>query len=257
MNTDLLYCKKCHTPKQCRINVFGKERTVTALCQCEQDRLENEQRARKESEQADKIRMLKANALQDKALLNYTFARDNETNMTMKYARCYAKNWEEMKARGQGLLLWGGIGTGKTFAAACIAHTLMDNGVSVLMTNFARILNSLSGMYSKDRNAYLESLNEFSLLIIDDLGIERNSEYVLEQVYNIIDSRYLSCLPFIITTNLPLSQMQNPSDLAHARIYDRILERCTPICFSGKNYRKLNASINRDESIELLTDIIM
>ncbi len=58
------------------------------------------------------------------------------------------------------------------------------------MTNFSRILNILTGMYSDDRNRFIESFNQYSLLIIDDLGIERNSEFALEQVFNIIDSRY-------------------------------------------------------------------
>ena len=109
-------------------------------------------------------------------------------------------------------------------------------------------------MFSEDRNKYLASFNYFSLLIIDDLGIERNSEYALEQVYNVVDSRYLSRLPFIITTNLPLAELQAPKDLAHARIYDRVLECCTPICFSGKNYRRDNAAANKTEAARLLNE---
>lgn len=61
------------------------------------------------------------------------------------------------------------------------------------------------------------------MLIIDDLGVERSSEYALEQVYNVVDSRYLSRLPFIVTTNLTLNELKKPLDLARARIYDRIL----------------------------------
>lgn len=250
----LLYCGKCRTPKQCRIELFREERTVSVLCQCEKERLVAEKAAEEERTRLQKIRMLKANALQDKVLLGYTFELDDGTNPAMKYAHRYVEHWAIMRECGQGLLLWGGIGTGKTFAAACIAHALTEQSVPVLMTNFSKILNSLSGMFSEDKNKYLASFRNFSLLIINDLGIERNSEYALEQVCNIVDSRYLSRLPFIITTNLPLSTLQAPTDLAHARIYDRILERCTPICFSGKNYRKDNAAANRDEAAKLLTD---
>ena len=252
--TGLLVCGKCHTLKQCRVKLFEKERLVPCLCQCEKERREAEDAARKEQERLIKIRRLKANALQDKALLAYTFASDDGNNPTMKYARRYVEHWPQMKERGQGLLLWGGVGTGKTFAAACIAHALTEQGVPVLMTNFSKILNSLSGMFSEDRNKYLASFNHFSLLIIDDLGIERNSEYALEQVYNVVDSRYLSRLPFIITTNLLLAELQAPGDLAHARIYDRVLERCTPVCFSGKNYRKDNAAANKSEAVKLLSE---
>lgn len=252
--TGLLMCGKCRTPKQCRVKLFEKEKLLPCLCQCEQERRKAEDAARKEQERLNKIRRLKANALQDKALLAYTFASDDGQNPAMKYARRYVEHFSEMKERGQGLLLWGGVGTGKTFAAACIAHALTEQGVPVLMTNFSKILNSLSGMFSEDRNKYLASFNHFSLLIIDDLGIERNSEYALEQVYNVVDSRYLSRLPFIITTNLLLAELQAPGDLAHARIYDRVLERCTPVCFSGKNYRKDNADANKNEAVKLLSE---
>ena len=64
------------------------------------------------------------------------------------------------------------------------------------------------------------------LLIIDDFGMERGTEYGLEQVYNVIDSRYRSGKPLIVTTNLTLDSLQNPQDTAHARIYDRLLEMC-------------------------------
>lgn len=252
--TGLLICGKCHTPKQCRVTLFERERLLPCLCQCEKERQEAEAAARKEQEQLNKIRRLKANALQDKALFAYTFASDDGQNPAMKYARRYVEHFAEMKERGQGLLLWGGVGTGKTFAAACIAHALTEQAVPVLMTNFSKILNSLSGMFSEDRNKYLASFNHFSLLIIDDLGIERNSEYALEQVYNVVDSRYLSRLPFIITTNLTLAELQAPNDLAHARIYDRVLERCTPVRFNGRNYRKDNAAANKDEAARLLND---
>lgn len=252
--TGLLVCGKCLTPKQCRVTLFERERLLPCLCQCEQERLKAQEAARQEQERLNRIHRLKANALQDKALLAYTFDRDDGQNPAMKYARRYVEHWSEMKERGQGLLLWGGVGTGKTFAAACIAQALVEQAVPVLMTNFSKILNSLSGMFSEDRNKYLASFNHFSLLIIDDLGIERNSEYALEQVYNVVDSRYLSRLPFIITTNLPLAELQNPKDLAHARIYDRVLERCTPIRFNGKNYRRDNAAANRDEATKLLND---
>lgn len=63
-------------------------------------------------------------------------------------------------------------------------------------------------------------------------------EYALEQIYNIIDSRYRSRKPLIVTTNLTLTELKNPQDTAHARIYDRLLELCTPIACTGSSMRK-------------------
>ena len=151
-----------------------------------------------------------------------------------------------------GLLLWGDVGTGKSFFAGCVANALLDKGVPVLMTNFAKILNSLTGIYPQDRNEFINSLNQYSLLIIDDLGVERNSEFALEQVFHVIDSRYRSMKPMIITTNLTLEELKHPEDLAHSRIYDRILERCVPLKINNQNIRELNAVANMSEARKLL-----
>ena len=65
----------------------------------------------------------------------------------------------------------------------------------------------------------------------------KNAEYALEQVFAVIDARYRSRKPLIVTTNLTLDALKHPDDLAHARIYDRILEICAPILFGGANLR--------------------
>src|SRR5699024_8390718 len=98
----------------------------------------------------------------------------------------------------------------------CIANALLDRDVPVLMTNFPTILNRLTGMFSEDRADFIASFDEYDLLIIDDLGVERNTEYAMEQMFFVIDSRYRSRRPMIITTNLKLAELKNPPDLAHA-----------------------------------------
>lgn len=77
------------------------------------------------------------------------------------------------------------------------------------MTNFPTILNRLTGMFSEDRADFIASFNEYDLLIIDDLGVERSTEYAMEQMFFVIDSRYRSRRPMIITTNLKLSELKN------------------------------------------------
>ena len=62
----------------------------------------------------------------------------------------------------------------------------------------------------------------------------------------------LPARPMIITTNLKLSELKNPPDLAHARIYDRILERCAPILFDGKNFREENAGATRQTAKDIV-----
>jgi len=145
-----------------------------------------------------------------------------------------------MKERNIGYLLWGGVGTGKSYFAGCIANALMEREIPVCMTNFALILGDLAASF-EGRNEYISRLCSFPLLILDDFGMERGTEYGLEQVYNVIDSRYRSGRPLIVTTNLTLEDLQHPEDTAHARIYDRLIEMCSPVRFTGSNFRKATA----------------
>lgn len=174
------------------------------------------------------------------AMLDWNFENDDGRAPQMHYAHRYVEQWQTMRAENLGLLLWGGVGTGKSFLAGCIANALMEQEVSVRMTNFARILNEPNSSFS-GRNDIVDKLCRYPLLIIDDFGMERGTEYALEQVYNIVDSRYRSQKPLIVTTNLPLNEIRHPQDTAHARIYDRILEMCVPISCIGASLRKENA----------------
>ena len=135
-------------------------------------------------------------------------------------------------------MLWGDVGTGKSFAAACIANALLEQATPVLMTNFSKILNQMGTMYTEERYQYIASFSHYPLLIIDDLGIERSTEYAKEQVYAVIDERYKANLPLIITTNLTISEIRNPENVADARIYSRVLEMCTPIQVGGADRRQ-------------------
>lgn len=247
----LIYCAKCHTPRQHRIQLNDRVLLPTVRCRCQQEAYEKEEAERKQQEFLMQVSRLKTNGLQDKSLRDYTFANDKGYNLEIQKAHDYVAHWEEMKAKSLGLLLWGDVGTGKSFFAGCIANALLEKGIPVLMTNFSRILNTLTGMYSDDRNQFIDSLNKYSLLIIDDLGIERGTEFSLEQVFNVIDSRYRSKKPMIVTTNLTLDELKHPVDLAHARIYDRILERCVPLKINNQNIRELNAAANMQEARKL------
>lgn len=248
----LIYCAKCHTPRQGRYTLQGRVFMPPIRCKCQQKLYDQEETKRKLLEKQAEIERMKASGLQDKALYDYTFDKDNGINPEMAYAHKYVENWEDMKANSSGLLLWGNVGTGKSFFAGCIANALLEKGVPVLMTNFSRILNTLTGMHFEDRNQFIDSLNRYSLLIIDDLGIERNSEFALEQVFNVIDSRYRSKKPLIVTTNLTLTELNSAPDVAHRRIYDRILERCAPIRINNRNIRQVNASANLQEAKKIL-----
>ena len=238
---DLLYCSYCHTPRQAKILCPGKEMVVDVLCQCQKQRRDREIAARKRQELMDFVTGMRANSLQNANLKEYTFENDLGYTPELVLAKRYVAQWDSMKAQNMGLLLWGGVGTGKSFFAGCIANALLAQGVPVLMTNFAKILGAVTGMYGMERQRFLSSLDTYSLLILDDLGAERNSEYALEQLFQVVDSRYQSRKPMIVTTNLTLEELKHPSNLAHERIYDRLLERCVPVKMNGKNIRTVHS----------------
>ena len=237
----LLYCGKCHTAKQFRLDVPSLEgRLLPRLCRCKQDQRDRETAEQETCRHRQTVADLKRRGFTDSAMQEWTFANDNGKCQQMKHAHFFVEHWEIMRRENIGYLLWGGVGTGKSYFAGCIANALMEQEVSVRMTNFALILNDLTASF-EGRNEYIARLCRAPLLILDDFGMERGTEYGLEQVYSVIDSRYRSRRPLIVTTNIPLQNLQHPQDTAHARIYDRLLEMCAPIRFSGENFRRATA----------------
>lgn len=232
----LWYCGACNTPKQIAITVLGAVYKPFCNCECEKQRLATEEEHKKQLEFKNRVKELRRSGFPDTDMLQWTFANDDmENEQITKAMRRYVDNFPELRKQGKGLLLYGNVGRGKTYAACEVANALIDKGYSVLVTNFSRVLNTLQSTYEKQE--YIDSLNGYALLVIDDLGIERSTEYAKEQVYNIIDARYRANLPMIITTNLSIDKIKNPTDIETGRIYDRIIEKCFPIEVKGQNRR--------------------
>lgn len=240
-----LYVKKYVSFEKCSVKeaffpngrkLFGRDRHP-AECLCRQAVREKQEAEEKARLHHENVRRLKLQGFTDWAMQNWTFENDHGQNPQMQLAQRYVNHWPEMREKNVGLLLWGGVGTGKSYMAGCIANALMEQEIAVCMTNFARIMNELNNAFA-GRNEVVDRLCSYPLLVIDDFGMERGTEYALEQIYNIIDSRYRSRKPLIVTTNLTLTELKNPQDTAHARIYDRLLELCTPIACTGPSMRK-------------------
>lgn len=254
VNDGLIYCSKCHTPRQKRLEVSGKTIEPRCMCACQTEDYDRREQERKHREFLDMVAKNRSIGLPDPGLRKHTFENDLGYNpKQIEIAKRYVQHWDEFRNSSTGLLLWGDVGTGKSFIAGCIANALLDKGVPVLMTNFARLLNTLTDMYAGDRNAYIDSFKRYELLIIDDLGMERNSEFAREQVFSVIDSRYRSQLPMIVTTNLSLEELKDPTDLSRSRIYDRVMERCMPICVNEQNIRELNRAAVLAQAKQLLS----
>ena len=234
----ILYCGKCNTKKQVRIELNGKIWTPACLCKCETEKRDAEEAKRRKEEELERIKALRRTGFSDEEMQNWTFEKDDRKNEKISnVARNYVKNFPEMRANGKGLLLYGPVGTGKTFISACIANELIDQGYACMVTNFARLINTLQGMF-EGKQEYIDGLNRVTLLVIDDLASERDTEYVNETVQSIIDARYRSGKPLIVTTNLTAEELKRPADIRKQRIYSRLLEMCIPVQVEGKDRRK-------------------
>ena len=154
----------------------------------------------------------------------------------------------------QNLFFYGDTGVGKTFLSHCIAHELLESAHCVLYFSAFDLFDFLAGSAFSRKNDTPddELIFDCDLLIIDDLGIERSTEFALEQVFNVIDSRYRSKLPLIVTTNMTLEELKNPQDLTRSRIYDRVLERCVPLRINNQNIRQRNAAESMKEARKIL-----
>lgn len=251
--TGLLMCGKCNTPKQCRVEVGEKIYYPHCLCKCgteQRDREEEEEKKRAFEERVQKYREM---GFPESKMQSWTFENDDNANEKLTdMAKRYVANFGKFYNEGKGLLLHGGVGTGKTYIACMIANALIDKGYPVLVTNFNRILNTLQGTFEKQE--YIDSLNKFKLLIIDDLGIERDTGYAKEQVFSIIDGRYRAELPMIITTNLTMQKLATETDLSYKRVYDRIIERCYPVEVAGES-RRIKKLINSSEDMKSILGI--
>lgn len=231
----LLHCGKCRTPKQGRYVTPWGVRTPFCLCKCETEKREIE---KAERERLSRARELRRECFPEYRMAEWTFANDDRKNERVSnIMRNYADNFETMKKNGKGVLLYGKVGRGKSYIACCVGNALIDRGIAVLMTDFERIEREANRKFG-ERQKYYDELNKYPLLIIDDLGVERNSSYMNSIVYTVIENRVKAGLPIIVTTNLTSEELKNPAEVENQRIYSRLLGSCIPIEVDGDDRRR-------------------
>ncbi len=218
LKNGLLHCSACHTPRQTRMQIPNLgERIVRCRCSCEAQA----EQVQKEKDRREKFAMqmerMRTDNISDLSYERCSFSVDDRLDeQSFGICRRYVDNWAQMRQNNMGILFYGTVGSGKTFRASCIASALWDLQVPATVTSFPRLLNLLQD--SRDRQGLLDQLNRYELVVIDDLGVERDSAYALEQIYNIVDSRCKAGKPLVVTTNLSLQDLKNPTVLFTARI---------------------------------------
>ena len=234
----LLICGKCHTQKECTLTKMdGTTRTVRCACECSVAQNAREAKEKRKRDRLQYLDGMRRTGFPDAEMREWTFSKSDHTDQKNEnIARKYVANFDAMRNQGTGLLLCGSVGTGKSFLAAAIANELISQGTPCLMTNFSRIISRISEKFGGDQK-YLDDLNRFDLLIIDDLGAERDSEFTWEKVMNVVDARYRAGLPLIITTNLSPKDLYNPSDIRRQRVFSRLKEMCIFLEINGADRR--------------------
>jgi len=157
---------------------------------------------------------------------------DNMTLLPEKYrkaAKQYAKN-----PKG-GLYLVGTVGCGKTYFASAVARELILQGRSVLFYPAPQLLENIRIAIDEHReHRIVERCKNVEYLILDDLGAEHTTPFVLEKLYLIIDHRYRYMMPIIVTSNLSLRDLGKQ---LHDRLASRLSEMCKTLIFPHRDLR--------------------
>lgn len=255
-------CEKCGDTKIMEIELFGVKRTVGKMCRCEQEASEKRNAEQEAKDKQIRLERLKASSMMDNHFSSCTFGNfviDKHNEKVYKLAKNYAEHWAEMKAKNIGFLFYGDPGTGKSFVSFCIANHLLQQLVPVIAISSIGILNRIKQTYNnfgkEAETQIIALLGNASLLVLDDLGAENNTEWSKEKLYEIIDSRYRLKRPMIVTTNLTKDQLKNKLTSADGvtRTYDRLIEMCTPIEIKGPS-KRAKAAADKMEVIKKLIE---
>jgi DNA replication protein DnaC len=167
-------------------------------------------------------------------------AQDPGRRPVVSAVREFTDHVSERLDEGRGLWLMGDVGTGKTTLAMLISKAVAEAGRTVAIYSLPRLLARIRRTYDADPGedsylAFFERLTSVDLLHLDDLGAEKRSDWVLEQLYGIVDERYQSQRSMVVTTNLDQAALE---EQIGARTVSRLVEICgDPLPLFGEDLR--------------------
>lgn len=234
-------CEHCGTfiPKM-EINFFGNVKWVQPVCKCVAE-LEREHIRKMETFQkrSEIERLFSISNLGEKftqsTLDNFQHREgtENAFKATKKYIEEYP-NWKQ-----ESLLVWGTYGNGKTHLAASVTNELNRKGYIVVFQSVPELLRRIKSTFNRENketdHQIMKALLECDLLVLDDIGAEKLTDWVQELMFNIIDGRYRKGLPIFYTSNLKPLELSNQIG---ARSYDRLVETSLTIENKATSYRR-------------------
>ena len=151
--------------------------------------------------------------------------------------RRFTERIDERLDAGRGLWFMGPVGTGKTTLAMLVSKAALETGRSVAIYSLPRLLNEIRDTHRAERSHIdlLDRLTAVDLLHVDDVGAERKNEWVLEELYSIVNSRYEEQRSIVITTNI--DDHDALCEQIGARTVSRLTEMCQEMLLSGEDRR--------------------
>lgn len=253
-----LHCGVCGEPKEAPMPeeilvMFPERKTRPRMCKCMIEKADREEKEAVENRKRMRIENLRKFGLYDPLYEMSRFENDDgRQERAIGIAKKYVANFSKFYEENIGLMFWGGVGTGKSFIAACIANALIDKLTPVIMSSVQDLVSDITEDYGANRDYILSHIKNVDLLILDDLGVERDTPYMLEHVYDIVNARYKAKKPLIVTTNLSMAQMSGETDFSKKRIYDRVIEMCQGVKVDGDSRRRTMAKTKADIAKRLL-----
>lgn len=232
----LLICGKCGTLKEKYIESKVLDTPVIKPIPCDCKNKQDDKQ--KEIERLRHIDQLKENSGFTKSMLESTFENDDRANARESdMCKDYVNKFDKYSSNEVSVLLCGDIGTGKSFLAYAIGNSLLEKGYSVICTTVNSVILKLNDNF--DKVELMDKLSRCDLLILDDIGTERDTSYGNSIFYEIIEKRLSKSKPFVFTTNLSDQSMKNTQDLDLKRTYDRITVNCgLTLVMTGKSRRE-------------------
>ena len=251
------YCKNKLYRKTIEWELYGTKRVITLdyeRCNCNDAQaywneydlkklrmLEEEKKLELMQEFSKRVERIIKNSKMSKRNLSYKFDNFKPNNSNRKVFN-NLKNYSKKLVNGiekKGLILVGNNGVGKTHLACSIANKLIENGTPVIYGTLINLLAELRNSYDTDNNIsemeIIKLYENVDLLIIDDLGKEKPSEWGLEKLFTIVNSRYENNLPVIITTNYNQSSLVERLSLnGEIETAKSIISRLYEMCYLVK-----------------------
>jgi DNA replication protein DnaC len=172
-----------------------------------------------------------------------SFDRAPVTNLdegAVRQVRRFIHGLAENLQKGRGLWFTGDVGTGKTTLAMLVSKAALDAGHSVAIYSVPHLLAEIRDTYDRDpgERSYMEFFNRLAavdLLHLEDVGAEKQTDWVLEQLYSLINERYEQQRSILVTTNLPFEKLE---EQIGQRSASRIVEMCgDPVLLYGEDRR--------------------